>query len=113
LHLYCCNRIGEGATFGEIALINPDCIRTASVVADERTDLVVIRRDLYNRSLSKVIAKEYKEKTDFIDSQPLFDDWPKKLKKHMAACLKKETLTFDCPIVKQGAKVDNLYFIVR
>ena len=45
---------GEGATFGEIALINPDCIRTASIVANERTDLVVIHRDLYNRSVSNV-----------------------------------------------------------
>ena len=65
--------IGEGATFGEIALINPDCIRTASVVAEDKTDLVAIHRELYNRSVSKVVAKEYAEKMDFIESLPIFE----------------------------------------
>ena len=54
LHLKTFYDAVEGQTFGEIALINPDCIRTASVVADEETDLVVIDRDLYNRSVSQV-----------------------------------------------------------
>ena len=49
----------EGGTFGEIALINPDCIRTASVVADVETDLVVVDREVYNRNLSKVRRERY------------------------------------------------------
>ncbi len=64
---------GEGQTFGELALIHPDCVRTASIVADEKTDLVVISRDLYNRSVSKVIAREYADKMKFIDTVPLFE----------------------------------------
>jgi CRP-like cAMP-binding protein len=40
-----------GKSFGEIALISQDSIRNASVVADETSDLLVIHRDLYNRSL--------------------------------------------------------------
>ena len=62
----------EGQTFGELALIHSDCVRTASIVADERTDLVVISRDLYNRSVSKVIAREYAEKMKFIENAPVF-----------------------------------------
>ncbi len=62
----------EGQTFGELALIHPDCVRTASIVADERTDLVVISRDLYNRSVSKVVSREYEEKMKFIESLALF-----------------------------------------
>ena len=73
LWLFFICHIGEGATFGEIALINPDCIRTASVVAEDKTDLVAIHRELYNRSVSKVVAKEYAEKMDFIESLPIFE----------------------------------------
>ena len=47
---------GEGTAFGELALIHPDCVRTASIVADEKTDLIVIHRDLYKRSVSKVLS---------------------------------------------------------
>ena len=40
-----------GRSFGELALINTDCVRNASIIADELTDLIVVNRDLYNRSL--------------------------------------------------------------
>ena len=43
---------GEGKTVGEIALIKDDCIRTASVVVDCETDLIVIERNLYNRQVN-------------------------------------------------------------
>ena len=104
---------GEGSTFGEIALINPDCIRTASVVADERTDLVVIHRDLYNRSVSKVVAKLFQEKVDFVESLYMFADWSQKWKKAVAVSLKKETISFDSPLIKQGDPADKLFFILR
>ena len=44
--LFC---LGEGKTVGEIALLKDDCIRTASVVCDCETDLIMIERNLYNR----------------------------------------------------------------
>lgn len=40
-----------GRSFGELALINADCVRNASIIADETTDLIVVNRALYNRSL--------------------------------------------------------------
>ena len=44
----------DGKAFGEQALINDDCVRTASIVGDDVTDLIIVHRDLYNRSLAKV-----------------------------------------------------------
>ena len=43
-----------GKSFGELALINADCVRNASIIADEVTDLLIVNRELYSRSL-KVI----------------------------------------------------------
>jgi CRP-like cAMP-binding protein len=40
-----------GKSFGEIALMSKDAVRNASIVADDPTDLLVVSRLLFNRSL--------------------------------------------------------------
>ncbi len=48
---------GPGATFGEVALISEEAVRTASIIIDEPSDLIVIDRQLYNRSVKEVLQK--------------------------------------------------------
>ena len=98
---------------GEIALIKEDCIRTASVVVDEDTDLMVVDRNLYNRSVRDVLEAEFHEKTHFVETNPLFKSWNTKMKKSLAISLKKDSQFYGGPITKQGQQVDNLYFILR
>lgn len=50
--------IEEGKSFGEVALMSEDSVRNATVIADEETDLLVISRELFNRSM-KVHAPVY------------------------------------------------------
>lgn len=45
-----------GKSFGEVALIRDDSVRNATVIADEDTDLLVISRDLFNRSMKVVMC---------------------------------------------------------
>lgn len=90
-----------------------DCIRNASIVADEKTDLLVIERDLFNRSLKVAQEAELKHRIDFVNRCSLFENWPSKYKKQVSMSLRRETLPFDTPIVKQGAAVDGLCFIVK
>ncbi|KAJ8310678.1 hypothetical protein KUTeg_012543 [Tegillarca granosa] len=103
----------EGQTVGEIALIKEDCIRTASVVVDEDTDLMVVDRTLYNRSVRDVLEREFNEKTEFVENNPLFHTWPPRQKKSMAIALKKESYQYGAPVTKQGHTVDNIYFILH
>lgn len=49
---------GENATFGEVALVEVDSVRTATVVADNHIDLLTIDRDLFNRCLRGVVAED-------------------------------------------------------
>ena len=51
---------GSNLTFGEVALVEQDCIRTATVVANSHLDLLVIDRDLFNRCLHGVVAEDMK-----------------------------------------------------
>ena len=52
----------EGFSFGELALINKNCIRNASIIADEKTDVLVVNRELYNRSLKAAQAYELEQR---------------------------------------------------
>lgn len=40
--------LGPGEGFGEVALVRDD-LRTASIIADEKTDLMVVNKTLYSR----------------------------------------------------------------
>ncbi len=55
--------VDAGKAFGELALMNEDSVRNASIIADEETDLLVINRDLFNRSL-KVRLQHFHELLD-------------------------------------------------
>ena len=62
----------DGKSFGELALINKNCIRNASIIADETTDLLIVNRELYNRCLHAAQAAEFEQRTSFVANQPLF-----------------------------------------
>lgn len=102
-----------GKSFGELALINADSVRNATIITDETTDLIVIGRDLYNRCIKSFHAKEFAERKQFVESNPLFDKWHPKYKKQLAMSLKKEKFHFESVIIKQGTRFDGLRFIIR
>lgn len=104
---------GAGDPFGEVALVSEDCVRTASIIAEDTTDLVVVDRALYNRSVRDVLAQEFEEKTNFITGTPLFSNWAPKYRKQLAMAMYKETFPYESWLVKQGENVDNIYFIIR
>ena len=108
-----CHLTGSGIPFGEVALMSDDCIRTATIIAEEPTDLLVVDRALYNRCVCSVLAAEFQEKKDFIDNNPLFKSWIPKYKKQLAMAMYKETWPYDSVLVRQGDPVSNIYFVIR
>ena len=64
--------VGAGKSFGELALVQTNLVRNASVIADQETDLIVVYRDLYNRSLKAAQQQELATKAHFINNFPLF-----------------------------------------
>ena len=108
--LYPCT--GAGATFGEVALFSEDCIRTASIISDDNSDLIVVDRELYNRSVKTVLQKEFEDKSNFIATSPYFHNWPPKYKKQLAMALVKESVPYENTLVKQGDPVSGIFFIL-
>lgn len=52
-------RFGQGKSFGELALIQADCVRKASVVADETCELLILSRAVYNGTLKVCTTRQH------------------------------------------------------
>lgn len=104
--------LGPGVPFGEVALMSEDCIRTASIISEEKTDLLMVDRALYNRAVKDVLAREFEEKAAFIKGSPLFSNWAPRYKKQLAMALYKESFPYESELVRQGDPVTNIYFII-
>ncbi|KAK3581466.1 hypothetical protein CHS0354_031791 [Potamilus streckersoni] len=105
-------KLDAGRSFGELALINADCIRNASIIVDEMLDLLVVNRELYNGTLKAFQTREYEEKKRFVEEYPLFSGWQPRYKKQLAMSLRKQKLNFDGILVKQGCPADGLCFLL-
>ena len=83
------------------------------MVADVSSDLIVIQKDLYNRSVAKLVNQDFEEKFNFIDQSPLFKLWPNKWKRHLAVALLKDTRNHADVIFKQGDSAKYIYFLLK
>ncbi|TPP63548.1 putative camp-dependent protein kinase regulatory chain [Fasciola gigantica] len=110
------NHVGilkDGASFGELALINRDCIRNASIIADTRTQLIVINRATFNRSLREVHLASFRERSEFVNNCPLFAGWLRSLKKQVVMSLTKLSVPFGHCVIRQGEPLDGLFFLTK
>jgi len=103
--------LGAGEGFGEIALVSEDT-RTASIIADEETDLMVVNKALYARCLQSPALRKLQEKQDFINNSPFFGTWAPKMKKLLSLCLERDVVPYDSYLHKQGEPADKIYFLV-
>ncbi|XP_013410684.1 uncharacterized protein LOC106173901 [Lingula anatina] len=105
--------LGEGKSFGEVALITEDCVRTATVIADTKTDLLVVSRELFNRCLRAAQEQEFNAKMAFANTCEYFCNWRPKYKKQVAMSLIRRKAAFDEKIVKQGSSVEGIFFVIK
>ncbi|XP_069118180.1 uncharacterized protein [Argopecten irradians] len=101
-----------GKSFGEVALMSEDSVRNATIIADEETDLLVISRELFNRSIKAKQEEEYQEKKDFINKSPFFHNWSPKFKRLLEMSIRKEQYPFGSTIVRQGDAACGLVFLL-
>ncbi|XP_067682167.1 uncharacterized protein [Haliotis asinina] len=101
-----------GKSFGEIALISEDAVRNATIITDYETDLLVISRDLFNRSIKAKQEEEYRERRLFVNTCPLFSHWSPRLKRLCEMSLRKETHPYGSVIATQGNPSTGLIFIL-
>ena len=101
-----------GFDFGERALVT-DEPRSATVMTTSPTDLLVVDRVVFNRTLKSAHEKELQEKTEFINRCPFFSSWSPRLKRLVSLSLERGRFSYDSVLYKQGSPADAVYFIWR
>lgn len=102
----------SGSSFGEMVLMSDKKERNATVIADELTELIIINEELYKKSF-QVYNLEWKEKSSFVLTCPLFVSWPTALKSLLIENLKIHKVNFGNRVVEQGSPCNSVYFIAK
>ncbi|XP_071816702.1 uncharacterized protein [Apostichopus japonicus] len=105
--------LGPGKSFGELALVQTNSIRNASVISENATDLIVIDRELYNRSLKAAQKQEVQEKLDFVNSHTLYSNWTKRQRAVLTMSLIRNSYQYGNTIIRQGSPTNSLIFITK
>ena len=104
--------LSEGSTFGEIALINEDSKRTASIYVKEDSVFGTLTADVYRELIRDIQRKNKKEESSFIFSTQLFNNVNNHqiLKVYWHYFIQRNVNKGDF-IFKSGFERDEIYFL--
>ena len=104
--------LSEGSTFGEIALINEDSKRTASIYIKEDSVFGTLTADVYRELIRDIQRKKKKEESSFIFSTQLFNNVNNHqiLKIYWHYFIERNVNKGDF-IFKSGFERDEIYFL--
>ncbi|KAJ3164075.1 hypothetical protein HK101_000534 [Irineochytrium annulatum] len=94
-------KLSKGDGFGDLALVH-NIPRTATITTDERTELMKIEKDDYNRILRFIREKEMNELYHFIRKMPVFANWTRASLMTIVANMRTKKLEPGQIIYKQG-----------
>ena len=103
----------NGDTFGELALQHEDCKRTATIITNTDCILGYLSKVSYEACLSEIEIKRRKNEINFIMSFAIFDqmNWTNFENKYFNY-FKREYYSQNDTIIKQGEKIDKIFFIM-
>ena len=101
-----------GALFGEIALSNPDALRTATILATSECHFGTLNKTSYNESLKQCKEKIYRSTLSFIYSNKLFSNIKLGIlgRKYFNYFSAKKLNKGECLYI-EGSKVNSLYLL--
>lgn len=105
--------LGKGKGFGEVALTQGKDLRTATVTAVTKVEVLSLHKINYDFFVRDIQEAEKRENFQILSNCKLFKSWPKaKIEKMCNSCIRK-TFEPDIPIFKQGDPPEDLYIVVE
>jgi CRP-like cAMP-binding protein len=103
----------NGDSFGELALMQPDALRAATVVAAESTEFLTIGREDYHRILGTANEESLAEKVACLARLPAFASTPTNMLRSVAYVASTREYPRNALIVKQGERTEEIFFVQR
>jgi len=104
--------IGKGQSFGEIALTEGKDLRTATVQAQSKVELLRLHKGDYDYFVKDIQLAERRENLHVLKSCPIFKSWSRMKIQHMVNTVIRKTFLPGEYIFKQGDVPDCVYVVV-
>nr|CCA17036.1 conserved hypothetical protein [Albugo laibachii Nc14] len=105
----------EGSHFGELALMNGNGIRSATVIAREKCVFLTISEKDYNATLRRMQNEEWRGRVDVLQRIPRLqtEAWTPELLREISYVCQEQRLHIGSVLFRQGELAQHIYFIVR
>ena len=104
-------QLGEGDSFGELALMQEGSLRAATIKAVEPCELLKVEREQYNVILKTLMSDELQEKVDFLRQVSLFRECGDNHLQSIAYVLGARSYKRGDVVVMQGQPSEEMYFV--
>ncbi|KAJ3107471.1 hypothetical protein HDU97_004067 [Phlyctochytrium planicorne] len=103
-------QIPKGNGFGDLALVT-DAPRSATIITDERSELIKVEKDDYCRIVKYIHEKENIELYSFIRRMPVFSTWSRSSLMSIVGNMKIKKFQHGEVIYKQGDELKWFYIV--
>ena len=104
--------LGKGDSFGELALLKGEP-RNATVITLEPTDLIVLGKNDYEKTMKVHVAEQLKKKIAALQEIPLLKGLNKIELTKMTYYLQEKTFAAGSTVTEQGGAPKGIYFILE
>ena len=103
--------LGDGFSFGELALIN-NKPRAATIRTLAPSYFAVLDKDSYQKVLGSKFKKELSEKVEFLKSMPIFSDWTRGALEKLTFFFKEKDFLRNHYVFKEGEVWKHWYIVI-
>ncbi|GMF26323.1 unnamed protein product [Phytophthora fragariaefolia] len=104
--------ITDGGTFGELAVMDPTARRSCTIICDEPTSFICLKRGAYQRLIRITNSSQLDfTQTEFLETMYFFDGWPHGELTRLSNRLRQVHYPADSYLTRIGADANVVFFI--
>ncbi|KAJ8575136.1 hypothetical protein ON010_g4077 [Phytophthora cinnamomi] len=104
--------ITDGGTFGELAVMDPTARRSCTIICDEPTSFICLKRGAYQRLIRITNSSQLDfTQVEFLETMYFFDGWPHGELTRLSNRLRQVHYPADSYLTRIGAEANVVFFI--
>ncbi|OWZ22637.1 hypothetical protein PHMEG_0002615 [Phytophthora megakarya] len=104
--------ITDGGTFGELAVMDPTTRRSCTIICDEPTSFICLKRGAYQRLIRMTNSSQLDfTQIEFLETMYFFDGWPHSELTRLSNRLRQAHFPADTYLSRIGADANVVFFI--